>query len=156
MNKIIISVIIIVLGLLISIGPQLLFRVCSSNMALSEELEDCCAEPELSSCCAPAVGSLPVCHWTARAEIGMGFLISAFGACLLIFIDSKIQSGILTGVFFTGIIALFIPYTLIGGCSSMDMQCHKIAFPALTAECIVLLGLSIIMFYITIRKILYL
>ena len=77
MKKIIVAAIVIALGLLISLGPQFLFKVCGPAMASSGDIDECCAEPEVSSCCTPMVSSLPVCHWTARAEIGMGLLIVA-------------------------------------------------------------------------------
>lgn len=142
MKKMIIRLIVIVFGLLISLGPQFLFKVCGSTMMSSGTIDDCCIEPEVSSCCAPVISSRSVCYWTARAEIGIGLLIVALGACLIFFTDLKTQLGLLIGIFLASIIALFIPYTLIGGCASMDMQCHRIAFPALTAESIVLLIFS--------------
>jgi len=169
-KTIILSSVVILLGLLISLGPQFLFKVCAPNsMPLSASADadccdetaqvnpsaedDCCDDPAQSSCCAPAAASLPVCNWSAQAEIGIGFLIAALGACMIVFTDSKTQLGLLIGVFLASIIALGIPHALIGGCSSMTMQCHKVAFPALTVESIVLLLFSAIMItVIAIRK----
>jgi len=137
--------IVIVLGLLIALGPQFLFKVCGSNMASSESTEDCCAQPAKSSCCGPAVSSLPICHWSAQAEIGMGLLIAALGACMIVFTDVKTHLGLLIGVFLASIVALAIPNFLIGGCSTMTMQCRRVAFPALTIESAILLVFSAIM-----------
>lgn len=152
MQKVIIGTIIVILGLFISLGPQLIFKVCDPVMVSSLDTDDCCSETEASSCCTPTVNSLPVCHWTARAEIGIGLLIAALGACMIVFSDSKTQLGLLISTFLAGIIALFIPHTLIGGCSSMDMLCRKLAFPALTAESIGLLVFSAIMMIVKIQK----
>jgi len=116
---IIISAVIIALGLLIALGPQFLFKVC-----LHEG------------------DSFPRCHWSARAEIGIGFLIAALGVCMIVFTETKTRLGLSIGVFLSGIIALSIPHALIGGCGMMAMQCRKVAFPALTVESVVLLVFS--------------
>jgi hypothetical protein len=143
--------IVIVLGLFIALGPQFLFKVCDPNMVSTESAssastdDDCCAEPAQSSCCGPSVRSLPICHWSAQAEIGMGLLIAALGACMIVFPEQKTRLGLLIGIFFSSIIALAIPNFLIGGCSTMTMRCHRVAFPALTVESAVLLVFSAIM-----------
>jgi len=144
MKKIIIGVIVIILGLFISLSPQFLFKVCDLSLASSENADDCCAEPEVNSCCAPSASSFPICHWTARAEIGIGLLIVALGACMIVFTDPKTQLGLIIGVFMASIIALAIPNFLIGGCSSLIMRCRRIAFPALNVESVILLVFSII------------
>jgi len=141
-RSIIISSVVFVLGLLIALGPQFLFRVCDPAMASTGEAEDCCVDAETADCCAPTVSSFPICHWSARAEIGVGLLIASLGICMMVFIDPKTQQGLVIGVFFATIIALFIPNTLIGGCSSMAMACHRVAFPALMAESVLLLVFS--------------
>jgi hypothetical protein len=148
MKKVIIcGSIVIALGLLIALGPQFLFKVCNTSMSssTSADADDCCAEPEQNSCCGPAAGSLPICHWSGRAEIGIGLLIAALGACMIVFTDPKTQLGLLIGTFLASIIALVIPHSLIGGCATMTMRCHKVAFPALTVESIVLLVFSAVM-----------
>jgi hypothetical protein len=148
MKKVIIcGSIVIALGLLIALGPQFLFKVCDSSMPVSAsaDLDDCCAEPEINSCCGPEASSLPICHWSARAEIGIGLLIAALGACMIVFIDPKTHLGLLIGAFLASIIALGIPHSLIGGCVTMTMRCRRIAFPALTIESVVLLVFSAVM-----------
>jgi hypothetical protein len=128
-KSIILGAVVIMFGFLIALGPQFLFKVCAHG-------ED----------------GFPLCHWTGQAEIGIGFLIVALGICMIVFIDPKTHLGLFIGVFFAGIIALFIPM-LIGGCSSMSMQCRKVAFPALTFESVVLLVFSaIIVVYLEMKK----
>jgi hypothetical protein len=165
-KTIILSSVVILLGLLISLGPQFLFKVCdyhSTSSALADAdccdetaqdnaLDDCCDDPAQSSCCAPEASSLPICNWTAQAEMGIGFLIAALGACMIVFTDPKTQLGLLIGTFLASIIALGIPHMLIGGCNSMAMQCRKVAFPALTVESIVLLLFSAVLITITAMK----
>jgi len=137
--------IIIVFGLLIALGPKFLFKVCDQTMTSTESTEDCCAEPAKSSCCGTTASSLPICHWSAQAEIGIGLLIAALGACMIVFTDRKTHLGLLIGAFLASIIALAIPNMLIGGCGMMSMQCRKIAFPALAVESVVLLIFSAMM-----------
>ena len=122
--------VIVVPGLLIALGPQFLFRVCAAGC-------DCC-------------GVIPTCHWSAQAEIGIGMLIASLGICFIIFNDPKIQFGLNIGILFSGIIALFIPHFLIGGCEADTMACHRLAFPAITIICIFLFVCSLAyMFLIT-------
>jgi hypothetical protein len=112
----------ILLGLLIALGPQFLFKVCGHGES-----------------------GFPHCHWSAQAEIGIGLLIAALGICMIVFTDEKTRLGLLIGIFLTSIIALAIPNLLIGGCGMMSMQCRKVAFPALTVESVILLVFSSIM-----------
>jgi len=129
-RSIIFGSVVIVLGLLIALGPRFLFKVCAHGE-----------------------NGYPHCHWSAQAELGMGFLIAALGICMIVFTDHKTHLGLLIGIFLTGIIALFIPHALIGGCGMMTMQCRKVAFPAITAESVVLLVFSaVIAVYIEMKK----
>jgi len=64
---------------------------------------------------------------------------------MIVFTDIKTQLGLLIGIFLSSIIAIAIPNALIGGCSMATMRCHRIAFPALTVEGIVLLLFSAIL-----------
>jgi hypothetical protein len=155
MNKtVIISAVVMALGLLIALGPQFLFKVCDPNMSSSAnaDADDCCAEPAQNDCCGTAASSLPICHWSARAEIGIGLLIVALGACMIVFTDPKTHLGLLIGTFLASIVALGIPHSLIGGCATMTMRCRRVAFPALTIESIVLLVFSAIMIILIVIK----
>ena len=88
---------VIIFGLLIGLGPQFLFKVCSlaamsteaAAAAPTETAE--AAETSTDSCgvgggcgsggCGGGTAeSFPICHWSARAEIGIGLLIVAPGA----------------------------------------------------------------------------
>jgi hypothetical protein len=116
-NRIISGGAVIIFGLLIALGPQFLFKVC------------------------PVVdGMFMRCHWSARAEIGVGGpLIAVLGIALVFFANPKIRLGLTIGVFLSGVLALLIPHALIGGCSMHSMACRKVAFPAITVSSILLL-----------------
>ena len=130
MKKAVIScIVVIILGLLIALGPQFLFKVCDHGE-----------------------GGYPHCHWSAQAEIGIGLLIVTLGICMIVFTDPRTLLGLAIGTFFASIIALSVPNFLIGGCGSFAMRCRRIAFPALTAEGIFLLVFSAIIITIIIIK----
>jgi peptidoglycan/LPS O-acetylase OafA/YrhL len=123
------AVVVILLGLLIAFGPQFLFKVCGHG-------ED----------------GYPHCHWSAQAEIGMGLLIVALVACMIVFTDSQTHLGLIIGVFMASLTALAVPNFLIGGCGMLSMQCRKIAFPALTAESVVLLVFSAVLLTVAVMQ----
>ena len=124
MKKRIIGIIVAVLGLLLSLGPQFLFKVCDSDPVMK-------------------------CHWTAQAEIGIGIIIFLLGISLVIFKDIRIRLGLSIGIFLSGVYALLLPHMLIGGCIMPSMPCHTTAFPAITVICIVLLvSISFNLFFI--------
>jgi hypothetical protein len=130
-KNIIIGSVVVALGLLISLGPQFLFKVCAVH-------ED---------------GGFPHCHWSAQAEIGMGILIVALGICMVVFKDAKTLLGLSIGVFLSGIVSLGIIHFLVGGCGSAAMACRRVAFPALTVESIILLVFTaVVVVYIEMKK----
>ncbi|MDR0442616.1 MAG: DUF4418 family protein [Treponema sp.] len=124
------GIVAVVLGMLIALGPRVLFKICAHRE-----------------------GAFPLCYWTAQAEIGVGLLIAALGLCMLVFTDPKTHLGLGIGIFFAGFIALFLPHSLIGGCAAEDMACRQVAFPALTVESIVLMAYSaVVVAYGEIKK----
>ena len=145
---VIIGSVIILLGMLIALGPQFLFKVCSPITMATEEITDDCGDDGSCGCSGTAL-SFPLCHWSARAEIGIGLLIAALGICLIVFTDLRTQQGLTIGIFLSSIVSLSIPHILIGGCGVMTMACRKISFPVLSIICITLIIGSVInMIYI--------
>jgi hypothetical protein len=119
----------VVFGLLIALGPQFLFRVC------------------------PVVENrFMKCHWSAQAEIGIGALIAVLGIALTLFADPRTRLGLSIAVFFSGVLTLLVPHSLIGGCSMPSMACRKIAFPSLTVIGILLLIATALNILYLIRK----
>jgi hypothetical protein len=136
-NRILSGAGVIVLGLLISLGPQFLFKACGPVAAHD--------------------GGGPTwmkCHWSAQAEIGVGALTAALGAAILVFASKEIRIGLLVGVFLSAILALLIPHVLIGGCPMATMPCRVLTFPAVTVLSILLLILSggNVLYLIRVRK----
>jgi hypothetical protein len=129
-NRIIGGVSAVVLGLLVALGPQFLFKVC-------ETMGD----------------TFMKCHWSAQAEIGIGALIAALGIAITLFSSPKTRLGLVIGIFLSGILALLIPHVLIGGCSMPSMQCRKIAFPAITViGILILIGAALNAIYLARKK----
>ncbi|MDR1972898.1 MAG: DUF4418 family protein [Treponema sp.] len=124
-----------VLGLLVSLGPQFLFKACG-----------------------PLVGSdgpaWMKCHWSVQAELGMGALIAALGIAILVFRSRDIRLGLLVGVLFAAVPALLVPHVLIGGCAMRTMACQALTFPAITVLAVLLLFFSAgnIFYFIQKRK----
>jgi hypothetical protein len=116
----------VLFGLLIAFGPQFLFKACEVT-----------------------ADSIPRCHWSCQAEIGIGMIIAMLGICLIVFNDLKTRMGLAIGIFFVSILALLIPHVLIGGCSMMTMACRRVAFPVLSVICVlVLVGTVVNMVYL--------
>ena len=125
-NRIISGIFTIVLGALISLGPRYFFKVCAPMMG----------------------GRFMTCHWTARAELGVGLMIAALGFALLAFKSVKTRLGLAFAVFLSGALALSFPHVLIGGCEMETMACRTIAFPALTVlSVLTIVGSMLEIFY---------
>ena len=128
-NRIILGSGVVAFGLLIALGPQFLFKVC------------------------PVVGDMIMkCYWSAQAEIGIGALIAVLGIALVIFSNPQTRLGLTIGVFLSGVLALLIPHSLIGGCPGHLMPCRKITFPALTVIAILLLITAVFNVLYLVRK----
>ena len=114
-------------GLLITLGPQFLFKTCDT----------------------PG-DNLLRCHWAARAEICTGILIAALGICLTVFSDPKTRLGLTIGIFLAGIVSVIIPLEqFIGICKEADALCRKVTFPALlTLSAMTIIGAVANMFYL--------
>jgi hypothetical protein len=114
-------------GLLIALGPQYIFKLCPPA-------ED---------------GHFMTCHWTGCAEIGVGLLIAAFGAGLLLFSSPGTRFGLSLAIALTGILAVLLPSVLIGGCMMETMACRRVVFPTLTViGALTIIGFAINAFYL--------
>ncbi len=110
-NRIVSGIGAILSGLLISLGPQFIFKAC---------------EPT-------AEGKWMACHWTVQAELGIGLLIAVLGVLLLVFQSQKIRFGLSVAIVLAGVLAVLFPTVLIGGCAMKTMTCRSVTFPALEA-----------------------
>ncbi|MDR1247306.1 MAG: DUF4418 family protein, partial [Clostridiales Family XIII bacterium] len=82
-NRIIGGVTAIVLGLLVSLGPTYIFKVCPHTG-----------------------GAFMACHWTARAEIGVGMMISALGLLMIAVKSAGARLGFVAAIFLSGALEL--------------------------------------------------
>jgi hypothetical protein len=102
------GILFIILGLLVAIGPQTLFSVCGAHD-----------------------GKFMKCHWTAQAELGIGFIVAILGLLLILIASRQFRIGISIGIFLNAILVLLIPNILIGVCGSLHMNCRILTLPAL-------------------------
>ena len=116
MKKRIIGIVVTALGLLISLGPQFLFKICPvmDNMHMK-------------------------CYWMAQAEIGVGAVIAALGIALIVFTSAQTRLGLTIGIFLSSVLALLISNVLIGGCPMHTMPCREITIPSITSISILLI-----------------
>jgi len=132
-NRLVSGIVFLALGLLIALGPQTIFPVCritdfggDVTKTASEKNKDMIHN----------MGNIKgtssmKCHWTARAELGVGLLI-AFEGFLLTFFDSRqTRFGLNAAIGLSGILSLLFPTILTGVCGSTRMDCRSLTLPAL-------------------------
>lgn len=127
-NRVILSVIYIVIGALICFIPTYLFPVCNST------------EMKMS------------CYYTKQAEIGLGLLIILLGIVSIGIKNSSIRVGISLALAGTALLVLLYPIKLIGLCKKSHMACRIGTFPALSIAGIGLLIISIWNIWYLLRK----
>jgi len=83
------------------------------------------------------------CHWTGRAELGLGLPLLAVG--LTMFFSRRKESKRNLGIVGVtlGVVTILLPTVLIGVCGMPDMPCHAIMQPALTLMGILVIGISL-------------
>ncbi|MBS7576717.1 MULTISPECIES: DUF4418 family protein [unclassified Enterococcus] len=121
MRRKIISILIILIGLLVAIGPQFIFPVCkvTSEMVMR-------------------------CHYTAMMSIGLGIALAIIA--ILIFLGKSvpyIKALYLTAGIF-GALIIATPTILIGVCDSPMMHCHTMTRPILILLGVLTIVLSLI------------
>lgn len=114
------GVIIIILGLLVAIGPYTLFHVC---------------RPENP-------GMHMSCYYTARAELGLGIVISILGLLAAVSASRALGAGLNIAVALNSVLVFLVPNFLIGVCGGEHMHCRAAALPALNILSIVLFIVS--------------
>ncbi len=118
-NRISISILFILSGLLVVLIPTVLFPVCSAEKMKM------------------------ACFFTKKAEIGLGVVIAAIGALYFFFKNEGVRLGLsLTQILLSALILLY-PTKLIGICKSTDMACRVKTLPALIVVTVLLGVVSI-------------
>jgi hypothetical protein len=97
-------------GGLTALGPQYIFPLCG-------HIPD---------------GEYMRCHWSGQAELGVGGLLAVYGVLLFMSRSPVSRVAYSVSAIFAGLLALFIPHFLIGGCAHPLMACRTTTFPALT------------------------
>jgi hypothetical protein len=83
------------------------------------------------------------CHWTGRAELGLGLPLLAMGLLLGFSRRNETRRNLgLMGISL-GVVAVLLPTTLIGVCGNPDMPCHSTMRPALMLMGILVVGTSV-------------
>jgi hypothetical protein len=84
------------------------------------------------------------CHWTGRAELGLGLPLLAVG--LMMGFSRRKETRRVLGVAGTtlGAVAILLPTSLIGVCMSPDMPCVSTMKPALIFMGALVIGISLV------------
>ncbi|MDR0983803.1 MAG: DUF4418 family protein [Ruminococcus sp.] len=151
-NRLIISILFLLLGTAIAWGPQTIFPICGVRSANESSMSgDSMTENSEHSTMGNSGDSMTEnsehsamgnsghtmakkhmkCWYTGRWEIGVGSAISVFGLLFIFLKKKKIRITLSIVTFLSGIFALLIPTVLVGVCGNKHMDCHAIALPAL-------------------------
>ena len=118
-NRISISILFILSGLLVVLIPTVLFPVCSAEKMKM------------------------ACYFTKKAEIGLGIVIAAIGALYFFFKNEGVRLGLsLSQILLTALVVLY-PTKLIGICKNTEMACRVKTLPALIVVTVLLGVVSI-------------
>ena len=127
----IIGIVVAVLGVLTSLIPTVIFKVC--------EAMD---------------GKFMKCHWTAQTEVALGIVVIALGLLIVLAKEKAASAAYSVSAAVNGILILLIPTVVIGVCGSADMPCNAGTKPALiiAGALIIVAGLINTGLYITSKK----
>lgn len=83
------------------------------------------------------------CHWTARAELGLGLPLAGVG--LMMFGSRRKESRRILGIagIALGAVTIMLPANLIGVCMNPDMPCLAIMKPSLLLMGTLVIGISL-------------
>ncbi len=129
-KRITVGTLFIILGLLISLGPSTIFAVCGP-------MDD---------------GKFMKCHWTARAELGIGLGIVLLAVLSIVFASKEVRAGLLLGIATLSSNSILIPTALIGVCGGEHMQCNALTRPALLVIGVISIVIALVQAVILLRK----
>ena len=118
-NRISISVLFILSGVLLVLIPTVLFPVCSTEKMKM------------------------ACYFTKKAEIGLGIVIAALGVLYFFFKNEGVRLGISLSQILLTVLVLAYPLKLIGICRNSEMACRVKTLPALIVASVLLGVVSI-------------
>ncbi|MBR4878508.1 MAG: DUF4418 family protein [Clostridia bacterium] len=123
-NKTIPSIVLIIYGLLVSFGPQTLFKVCVNSTTPMK------------------------CTYAAAAEIGIGLIAVLLGVLYMTSRGGHERITLSVASIGVAIVVMLVPSVLIGGCKNPTMPCILLTYPilyALSAAAMVFLGVNVLM-----------
>jgi hypothetical protein len=129
-KRITVGTLFIILGLLISLGPSTIFAVCGP-------MDD---------------GKFMKCHWTARAELGIGLGIVLLAVLSIVFASKEVRAGLLLGIATLSSNSILIPTALIGVCGGEHMQCNALTRPALLVIGVISIVIALVQTVILLRQ----
>ncbi len=118
-NRISISILFILSGLLVVLIPTVLFPVCSAEKMKM------------------------ACYFTKKAEIGLGIVIAAIGALYFFFKNEGVRLGLSLSQILLAALVVLYPTKLIGICKNTEMACRVKTLPALIVVTVLLGVVSI-------------
>ena len=83
------------------------------------------------------------CHWTGRAELGLGLPLLTVGLAMLFSRRKESFRNLGLVGLSLGIVTILLPTVLIGVCGMPDMPCHSILEPALILMGVLVVGISL-------------
>ena len=141
MSHWIIGTFFLTLGLLIAIGPQTIFKPCSALLEIT-------AEEGARGMTVPMR-----CHWSAKAEIGIGGVIALLGLLLLFFHNVQVRLGLSMALPALGLVSVLLPGRhLIGVCMARTMECRILMLPMLTMLGSLIIAVSLVYTVVLVRK----
>ena len=121
-NRIIVSIIYIVLGILLALVPTVLFPTCDAT------------EMKMA------------CYYTKQAEVGLGVLVAVLGVVALLSKNASVRSGLSLAILGIAVLVVVYPLYLTGLCKMSDMMCRLRTLPALILISVVIGVVAIINF----------
>lgn len=121
-NRIIVSIIYIVLGILLALVPTVLFPTCDAT------------EMKMA------------CYYTKQAEVGLGVLVAVLGIVALLSKNADVRSGLSLAILGIAVLVVVYPLYLTGLCKMSDMMCRLRTLPALILISVVIGVVAIINF----------
>lgn len=135
MNRKLVSILVLILGLFVILIPSYLLPVCPPMEAM---------KPTTDGHTHAMAVKFMTCHWTERAEIGCGALIILLAVFMLLAKSAQVRLGISLSLIGIALLVGAIPTVLIGVCPGEMMQCHMGTLPGLLLVSGALLILTVI------------
>ncbi|MDR3137221.1 MAG: DUF4418 family protein [Coriobacteriales bacterium] len=120
-NRLLVGLSTIVVGILLALGPQLLFKICDQEHHVGHS----------------------ACYWTGQATIAIGIVLVLLGTVYLLFNNAGIRAGLSIGITSALVLTLLVVNVLIGVDPDPMMPCHTTTLPALNVISILSLALAV-------------